>query len=73
MTGTKKHSPMQSETGSIVEQAAEAGKMEELIRGLVELAEKKQALSIAEGSTVDPVDLVRSPADLPTLDPSDRK
>lgn len=73
MTGTKKHSPIQSETGSIVEQAAEAGKMEELIRGLVELAEKKQALSIAEGSTVDPVGLVRSPADLPTLDPSDKK
>ena len=42
MTKSKKHSPMQSENGSLVEQAAAANKMQELVNGLVALAEKKR-------------------------------
>ena len=42
MTTSKKHSPMQSENGSLVEQAAAANKMQELVNGLVQLAEKNR-------------------------------
>ena len=44
MSKSKKHSPKQSEVGSIVEQVPQ-DKMDKLIDGLIELAQKKEARS----------------------------
>ena len=67
MTKSKKHSPKQSEQGSLVEQAASSDKMQELVNGLVELAEERYQQSLAEGSILDTDRLISSSEDLPKL------
>ena len=67
MTKSKKLLSMQSETNISREQAATAKKMQQLVKGLAEQAEKNYQKSIVEGSILDTDKLICSPDDLPKL------
>ena len=77
MSKTKKGVPVRKDDDSLVEQVPD-DKMAALIEGLanlkpVNLAEQKQAQSLAEGSILDTDSLVKSPEDLPKFKPSDNE
>lgn len=77
MDKTKKGIPVRKDEDSLVEQVPD-DKMAALIEGLanlkpVNLAEQKQAQSLAENSILDTDNLVKSPEDLPKSKPLDNE
>ena len=77
MDKTKKGIPVRKDEDSLVEQVPD-DKMAALIEGLanlkpVNLAEQKQAQSLAESSILDTDNLVKSPEDLPRSKPLDNE
>ena len=72
MSNIKKGVPVRKDDDSLVEQVPDEA-MDDLIAGLVKLAEQKQAQSLAEGSILDTDSLVKSPEDLPKLKPLDNE